>query len=161
MPRLSAEAERFDPGPALDDIAIDRSRSIAPQIYDALRARIVDNRLPPGASLSESEIAKFCEISRTPLRAALQQLAGEGLIIVRPQVGSVVAPHDEARLREEMQNPAIAKAFGETYELANALSITGTPSYVVGDEVIFGAQGQEALARSIEAARNCSTSAIC
>ena len=36
----------------------------------------------------------------TPLRAAMQQLAGEGLIIVRPQVGTVVAPHDEARLRE-------------------------------------------------------------
>ncbi|MCI5076001.1 GntR family transcriptional regulator [Oricola sp.] len=102
MPRLSSESERFDPGPALDDIEIDRSRSIAPQIYDALRTRIVDNRLPPGAALSESEIARFCDISRTPLRAALQQLSGEGLIIVRPQVGSVVAPHDEGRLRESV-----------------------------------------------------------
>lgn len=100
MPRVSSEIDRFDPGPALDDIEIDRSRSITPQIYEALRTRIIDNRLPPGVSLSESEIARFCDISRTPLRAALQQLAGEGLIIVRPQVGSVVAPHDEARLRE-------------------------------------------------------------
>ena len=119
MPRLSAEAERFDPGPALDDIAIDRSRSIAPQIYDALRARIVDNRLPPGAFLSEAEIARFCDISRTPLRAALQQLAGEGLIIVRPQVGSVVAPHDEARLREAVFircaiEEAVARRLAET-----------------------------------------------
>ena len=119
MPRLSAEAERFDPGPALDDIAIDRSHSIAPQIYDALRARIVDNRLPPGAFLSEAEIARFCDISRTPLRAALQQLASEGLIIVRPQVGSVVAPHDEARLREAVFircaiEEAIARSLAET-----------------------------------------------
>ncbi len=119
MPRLSAEAERFDPGPALDDIEIDRSRSIAPQIYDALRARIVDNRLPPGAALSESEIARFCDISRTPLRAALQQLSGEGLIIVRPQVGSVVAPHNEARLRESVFircaiEEAVARKLAET-----------------------------------------------
>lgn len=100
MPRLNPDMERFDPAPVLDDIEIDRSRSISPQIYDALRERIVDNRLPAGAHLSESDIAKAFEISRTPLRAALQQLSGEGLIIVRPQVGSVVAPHDEARLRE-------------------------------------------------------------
>lgn len=100
MPRLNAEIVRFDPEPAFDDIEIDRSRSIAPQIYEALRLRIVDNRLPPGAYLSESKIARFCNVSRTPLRAAIQQLAGEGLIIVHPQVGSVVAPHDEARLRE-------------------------------------------------------------
>lgn len=119
MPRLSAEAERFDPGPALDDIVIDRSRSIAPQIYDALRARIVDNRLPPGISLSEAEIAGFCDISRTPLRAALQQLANEGLIIVRPQVGSVVAPHNDARLREAVFircaiEEAVARRLAET-----------------------------------------------
>ena len=75
MPRLSAEAERFDPGPALDDIAIDRSHSIAPQIYDALRARIVDNRLPPGAFLSEAEIARFCDISRTPLRVKMSSVS--------------------------------------------------------------------------------------
>lgn len=52
---------------------------------------------------------------------------------------------DEAALREAMKDPAIEKAFGETYELANRLSVTGTPSYVIGDEVVFGAQGEETL----------------
>jgi len=100
MPRSSPDATAFDMRSALADVTIDRSRSIAPQIYDALRARIIDNRFPPGTALSESEVARFCDISRTPLRAAIQDLAGEGLIIVRPQVGSVVAPYDDARLRE-------------------------------------------------------------
>ena len=54
---------------------------------------------------------------------------------------------DEAKLREAMKNPAIAEAFAETYELANKLSITGTPSYVVGNEVVFGALGQDVLDR--------------
>lgn len=62
---------------------------------------------------------------------------------------------DEAALREEMKNPAIAEAFGKTYELANALAITGTPSYVVGNEVIYGALGQDVLAEKIELARAC------
>lgn len=68
---------------------------------------------------------------------------------------------DEAALRKEMENPEIQSAFGETYELANALSITGTPSYVVGDQVVFGAQGTDALAEKIEAARECAVSATC
>ncbi|MBO6719576.1 MAG: DsbA family protein [Rhizobiaceae bacterium] len=60
---------------------------------------------------------------------------------------------DEASLRAEMDNPEIEQAFAETYNLASALSVTGTPSYVVGNEVIFGAQGRDALAASIATAR--------
>ena len=52
---------------------------------------------------------------------------------------------DETALREEMKNPAITQAFTETYELATRLSISGTPSYVVGNEVVFGALGQAVL----------------
>jgi len=60
---------------------------------------------------------------------------------------------DEAALREEMKNPAIGEAFEKTYELANKLQITGTPSYVVGNEVVFGALGQEVLAQKIAEVR--------
>jgi len=62
---------------------------------------------------------------------------------------------DEAKLREEMKNPAITDAFSQTYDLANKLSITGTPSYVVGNEVVFGALGKDVLAQKIETARAC------
>jgi protein-disulfide isomerase len=60
---------------------------------------------------------------------------------------------DEAALRQEMQNPDIIAAFQATYALAEQLSITGTPSYVVGNEVVFGAMGQEVLAEKIEQVR--------
>jgi protein-disulfide isomerase len=62
---------------------------------------------------------------------------------------------DEAALREEMQNPEITAAFERTFMLADSLSITGTPSYVVGSEVVFGALGQEVLAEKVAAARAC------
>lgn len=62
---------------------------------------------------------------------------------------------DEAALREEMLNPRITAAFSETYELANRLSITGTPSYVIGNEVVFGARGINVLAQKVELARAC------
>lgn len=67
---------------------------------------------------------------------------------------------DEAAIRQEMSNPEIQDAFVKTYELANALSITGTPSYVVGDEVVFGALGQAVLAEKVANYRACE-STIC
>jgi protein-disulfide isomerase len=66
---------------------------------------------------------------------------------------------DEAKLREEMKNPSINAAFEKTYELANKLAITGTPSYVVGNEVVFGALGQEVLAQKIAEARSATATA--
>lgn len=62
---------------------------------------------------------------------------------------------DEAKLREAMRDPAIGEEIAKTYDLANKLSITGTPSYVVGNEVVFGALGQEVLAEKIAAAKAC------
>ncbi|WP_040593352.1 DsbA family protein [Mesorhizobium metallidurans] len=60
---------------------------------------------------------------------------------------------DEAKLREKMKDPSIAEAISKTLDLANKLAITGTPSYVVGNEVVFGALGKEVLAKKIEAAK--------
>lgn len=68
---------------------------------------------------------------------------------------------DEAKLREEMKSPEIQKLFQATYELAEKLSITGTPSYVVGDEVVFGALGAQVLTEKVAAARATCQTAAC
>jgi protein-disulfide isomerase len=68
---------------------------------------------------------------------------------------------DEAKLREEMKDPSITKIFDETYDLANKLTITGTPSYVIGDEVVFGAQGLDVLNEKLAAAKAACSSAAC
>ncbi len=68
---------------------------------------------------------------------------------------------DEARLREAMNDPQISETFAHTYDLANRLSITGTPSYVVGNEVVFGALGRDVLSEKIAAARACLENATC
>ncbi|KFB10036.1 DsbA family protein [Nitratireductor basaltis] len=59
---------------------------------------------------------------------------------------------DEDEIREAMKDPKIMASFSDTFELANALQITGTPSYVVGTEVVFGALGKDVLAEKIEQA---------
>ena len=68
---------------------------------------------------------------------------------------------DEAKLREEMKDPAITETFDKTYDLANKLAITGTPSYVVGNEVVFGALGQEVLAEKIAVVKAACATAAC
>ena len=60
---------------------------------------------------------------------------------------------EEDALRREMQDPAILASFEKAYELASRLSINGTPSYVVGEEVVFGALGEHVLNQKIEQVR--------
>ncbi|WP_051356347.1 GntR family transcriptional regulator [Azorhizobium doebereinerae] len=98
MPRVKRTLPGFDLREALRDVAVDRAQAIGPQIYEGLRRLIIRSRLPSGAPLHESDIASACNISRTPVRAALHQLALEGLVTTWPQVGSVVASIDRAEI---------------------------------------------------------------
>ena len=61
----------------------------------------------------------------------------------------------EADIRKSMaENPNDAQV-QETYKLANSLGITGTPSYIVGDEAVFGAVGADPLKEKIANMRSC------
>jgi protein-disulfide isomerase len=60
---------------------------------------------------------------------------------------------DEAALRNKMQDPTINETFRNTYELAEQLQITGTPGYVIGNEIVAGAMGEQVLWEKIAAAR--------
>jgi protein-disulfide isomerase len=65
---------------------------------------------------------------------------------------------DETALREKMKDPAIVDEIRENYKLADELNITGTPSYVVGDEVVFGALGKDHLKQKVANLRKCNSS---
>lgn len=59
--------------------------------YRALRQAIVGGRLKPGARLNVEELAGQLGVSLTPVRGAIQQLATEGLVEIRPRSGTFVA----------------------------------------------------------------------
>jgi len=61
---------------------------------------------------------------------------------------------DEQLLRAEMKKPYVLEALRENNSIADDLGITGTPSYVIGNEVVFGAVGVTKLMTHIEALRN-------
>jgi DNA-binding GntR family transcriptional regulator len=69
-------------------------------IAAALRARITEGDLTPGTLLpSESALCTEYGVARNTLRRALDQLAEEGLVAVRPGRGRIVAASDEATMR--------------------------------------------------------------
>ncbi|MCR8669545.1 GntR family transcriptional regulator [Agrococcus sp. HG114] len=61
-----------------------------PPLLDRLRALVLSGEFPPGAPLPELFLAQEFQVSRTPVREALKQLENEGLVEIRPRVGTFV-----------------------------------------------------------------------
>jgi DNA-binding GntR family transcriptional regulator len=70
--------------------AIQDEGSLAAQVTLQLRDAIVRLELPPGVSLSETDVARRFGVSRQPVREAFIKLADMGLLAIRPQRGTFV-----------------------------------------------------------------------
>lgn len=68
-------------------------------IADRLRAEILDGAFPPDTQMSEVELAKALQVSRGPIREAMQRLIQEGLLRAERNRGVFVVEldHDDAR----------------------------------------------------------------
>ena len=62
---------------------------------------------------------------------------------------------DMARLEKDLTGPEVRASLEESMKLAEALGLNGTPSYVIGNDIVIGAVGAEALQARIEKARKC------
>jgi protein-disulfide isomerase len=60
---------------------------------------------------------------------------------------------DMARLEKDIAGPEVRATLQESFKLAEALGMNGTPSYVIGDSVVVGAVGLEALQAKINTTR--------
>jgi DNA-binding GntR family transcriptional regulator len=69
-------------------------------IYDKLREDIIEGRLPADARLKVRDLAARYAVSTNPVREALQQLRGEGFVVISPNRGARVRSIDEAFLRD-------------------------------------------------------------
>ena len=56
-------------------------------VYEGLKEMILSFDLYPGTRVTETELADFFGVSRTPVREALQKLEVEGYLSVRPKQG--------------------------------------------------------------------------
>jgi len=60
---------------------------------------------------------------------------------------------DMVKLEKDMAGPEVKETLQESFKLAEALGMNGTPSYVIGDSVVVGAVGVDALREQINTAR--------
>jgi GntR family transcriptional regulator, rspAB operon transcriptional repressor len=70
---------------------LDQNLPKTAQVYERLRAAIVSLNMPPGAAINEKDISQQLGVSRTPVREALLQLAGEDLVVMIPHSGTFVS----------------------------------------------------------------------
>jgi len=96
------------PPPDADDPAADAlgaapglplASTIYQRVHEQLREEIIDGRLPPGARLKTAELAARYGLSQMPIREALLQLQGEGLVVLLPNRGATVRQLDARFVR--------------------------------------------------------------
>ena len=104
-------------------------------IYTRLKGLLLDNKLRPGKRLIADEIAERFHVSRTPVREALQRLAGENLVMSTPNRGQFSKNFD---LAEQIQLYELALAILKHAVQKNiaefSLSGIGKPMEIEFDE---------------------------
>ncbi|MES2534680.1 MAG: GntR family transcriptional regulator [Pseudomonadota bacterium] len=65
-------------------------KTLSQQITEDLREKILSGELAPNEHLEEIPLAQKLNVSRTPLRGALNALANQGLLVYRPKLGYLV-----------------------------------------------------------------------
>jgi len=100
-------------------------QSKAERVYDYLRGRIRELKIPPGARLSKNKIAVSCGVSRAPVSEAIARLASEGLVDVFPQSGSFVA-----QIRAEDIEEALFIRYGLEVEAVKQVTAEASPELI-------------------------------
>jgi DNA-binding GntR family transcriptional regulator len=77
--------------------------TLADELHLQLADDIVRGALVPGAALNETELAERFQVSRSPVREAIRQLAASRLIETHPHRGSVVARPDAGHFTENFK----------------------------------------------------------
>ncbi len=75
-------------------------KTLINSIYSRIRADIIDGKLTPDSKLRIEGLKLKYEVSASPLREALNRLAGEGFVHVAGQKGFRVAPVSSEDLRD-------------------------------------------------------------
>lgn len=63
------------------------------------------------------------------------------------------------RLEKDMKSPDIRAGLTEIMQVADQLSLTGTPSWIIGREVVVGAVGYDDLRDKVDNMKKCGKTA--
>ncbi len=77
-------------GPAT--VSLIQRTSLSESVVEYIKQQTIAGRLNPGERIIETKIAEELNISQTPVREALRQLSGEGIVTLHPNRGAIIRP---------------------------------------------------------------------
>lgn len=80
------------------------------EVYEQLRAAIVQGSIRPNERLIETDLAERLDVSRTPVRESMLRLAGDGLIMSQRR-GWIVREHSADEIRQVYEVRAALEGF--------------------------------------------------
>ncbi len=138
--------------------------SLTERAYRELEELIVTLQLAPGAVVTETSLAARLGIGRTPIREALQRLARERLVMIRPRRGIVVAEENLTtqlrliELRREVERlvarAAARRATTEQRHRLAAIAAAMEQAARADDEIGFMRLDRDFNLLMLDAARN-------
>lgn len=69
-------------------------QNMSEDLVSFIKQQILEGQLNPGSRIIETKLAKELGISQTPVREAIRQLSGEGIIVIVPNKGPMVRTLD-------------------------------------------------------------------
>ncbi len=96
----------------LQPLARGEGRRAAVEVHDALRTAILDGKLKPGTILSQVDVARALEVSRTPVREAMRMLQEGGLVSSEPNLRSRVIGFDPDDIESLYMKRILLESFG-------------------------------------------------
>ena len=115
----------------------------AERAYNTLRAGIIEGVHPPGARVTEQEVAASAGVSRTPVREALRRLEAEGLLRFVPHQGAYVTRWSHQDVEDIFELRAMLEGYGARLAAAKA-----TTDDTIELRVLAESQSKEAADRS-------------
>ena len=113
------------------------------EAYQHIRHAIRMGVMRPGVRLVPEEIATSIGMSRMPVREALNRLAAEGLIVMRPNRGAVVRGLTEKEVREVFEMRAVLEGLAASLAVARV-----TPADIQDLEQLLGRMQHSAASTS-------------
>ena len=94
-----------------DMTRVGSERTVEQVVAARIRRSILDSALAPGTRLRYRQLAEQFGVSVTPVRVALKELAGEGLVELRPHAGASVSALSVEELEEVLLTRASLEPF--------------------------------------------------
>jgi protein-disulfide isomerase len=135
-------------------------RRVAPMLAEAEKAdpglRFVYKEWPIlGPNSTFAALAALAAVKQGKYVAFHKAMMGASGVVNEGKVIEIAkaAALDVARLKKDMDDPEIKAMIERNHALAAALRITGTPSFVIGDQVVRGAVDSDTFRSLVKEAR--------